>query len=90
MIQTNQEEVEYGELRRTDLVRERVLVIQEVLYPCHQVVNVHWGWEFGRFLIRCSVLPEVFVSVRTQCSVKSKLAYSNISGSLSSYLPWTG
>jgi len=45
----------------TYLIWEYILVVQEVLGPVHQRVNVFRSWKFGRFLVLDTVFPQVFI-----------------------------
>lgn len=45
----------------TYLIWEDIVVVQNVLSPIHQSVNVFWGWKFGRPLVLDAVFPQVLV-----------------------------
>lgn len=45
----------------TYLIREDILVVQNVLSPIHQSVYVFWGWKFGGLLVLDTIFPQVLV-----------------------------
>lgn len=45
----------------TYLIWEDILVVQDVLGPVHQSIDVLWGWKFGRLFVLDPVFPQVLV-----------------------------
>ena len=51
-------------VEHTNLGGENVLIVELLLYPRHEVIDVLWSRALDWLLYCCAVCPVVFISVR--------------------------